>query len=114
VKLLILGGTTFLGRALTDASLEKGHDVALFNRGRTNPELYPDGERLRGDRGRDLSALDGREWDAVIDTSGYVPHLVRASCAALAASGCYCFVSSISVYDDFSRRREECARVPRR
>jgi 2'-hydroxyisoflavone reductase len=107
VKLLILGGTKFLGRALTDASLERGHELTLFNRGQTNPELYPDVERLNGDRSDDLGVLDGRKWDAVVDTSGYVPRVVRASSERLAGSGRYCFVSSISVYADFSRPLDE-------
>jgi 2'-hydroxyisoflavone reductase len=103
VKLLILGGTKFLGRAATDAATARGHEVTLFNRGQTNPELFPESEKLIGDREHDLSALEGRTWDAVIDPSGYVPHLVQASAEALADSvGHYLFISSISVYEDFS------------
>ncbi|MGH2996271.1 MAG: NAD-dependent epimerase/dehydratase family protein [Gaiellaceae bacterium] len=100
MKVLILGGTLFLGRHLVEAALARGHEVTLFNRGRTNPELFPEVEKLRGDRdGGDLSALRGREWDAVIDTSGYVPRVVLASAEALADSvGQYTFVSSASVY----------------
>ena len=101
VRLLVLGGTKFLGRATVEAALERGHEVTLFNRGETNPELFPEGEKLRGDRDGDLSALEGREWDAVIDPSGFVPRLVRASAEALQGSvGQYLFVSSISVYDE--------------
>ena len=62
----------------------RDHDVTLFNRGQTNPELFPEAERLRGDRDGDLSALAGREWDAVVDTCGYFPRIVRASAEALA------------------------------
>ena len=99
VKLLVLGGTKFLGRAVVEAALARGHDVTLFNRGRTNPELFPEAEHLRGDRDGDLSALEGRTWDAVVDPSGYVPRVVRASAELLApAVGHYTFVSSISVY----------------
>ena len=102
MKLLILGGTKFLGRAATEAALSRGHEVTLFNRGETNPELFPEAEKLHGDRQSDLSALEGRSWDAVLDPSGYVPQVVRSSAEALADSGHYLFVSSVSVYDDFS------------
>ena len=101
MRLLVLGGTKFLGRAAVEAALERGHEVTLFNRGETNPELFPDAEKLRGDRDSDLSALEGREWDAVIDPSGFVPRVVRASAELLRGSvGHYVFVSSISVYDE--------------
>src|SRR5215210_3458730 len=73
VKLLVLGGTKFLGRATVEAALARDHEVTLFNRGETNAELFPEAEKLRGDRTQDLSALDGRAWDAVVDPSGYVP-----------------------------------------
>ena len=103
MKLLVLGGTKFLGRAAVAAALEGGHEVTLFNRGETNPELFPEAEKIRGDRTGDLSELDGREWDAVIDPSGYFPHVVRRSAEALSSStGRYLFVSSVSVYADFS------------
>jgi 2'-hydroxyisoflavone reductase len=99
VRLLVLGGTKFLGRAAVEAALERSHELTLFNRGETNPELFPDAEKLRGDRDGDLSALEGREWDAVIDPSGYLPRVVRASAELLKGSvGQYVFVSSISVY----------------
>lgn len=98
MRLLILGGTLFLGRHLVDAALARNHTVTLFNRGQTNPELFPEVEKLRGDRDGDLSALEGRRWDAAIDTSGYVPRLVRASAELLAgAVEHYTFVSSLSV-----------------
>jgi 2'-hydroxyisoflavone reductase len=111
MRLLVLGGTAFLGRAIVDAALSEGHELTLFNRGRTNPELYPEVERLIGDREGDLAALRGRRWDVVIDTCGYVPHVVRASAEALADCGLYCFVSSISVYADFSRPMDEGSAV---
>ena len=96
MRLLVLGGTKFLGRAAVEAALARGHEVTLFNRGETNPELFPEAEKLRGDRdGRPLERSKGREWDAVLDPSGYVPRLVRASAEALAGSvGHYLFVSS--------------------
>jgi 2'-hydroxyisoflavone reductase len=102
MQLLILGGTLFLGRHLVDAALSRGHEVTLFNRGRTAPELFPDVEQLRGDRELGLGALQGRRWSAVLDTSGYLPRIVRASAAALAdVVEHYVFVSSISVYGRF-------------
>jgi nucleoside-diphosphate-sugar epimerase len=99
MKILVLGGTIFLGRHLVEAALARGHGVTLFNRGQHNPDLFPDVEKLRGDRTGDLDALRGRKWDAVVDTCGYVPRVVRASAQRLAeAVGHYTFISSISVY----------------
>lgn len=111
MKILLLGGPRFLGRAVTDAALAGGHDVTFFNRGTTSPELYPQVARIVGDRGGDLSSIQGGAWDAVIDTSGYLPHAVRASADALTGSGRYCFVSSISVYADFSQVNDESSPV---
>lgn len=102
MKVLLLGGPRFLGRALADAALERGHELTFFNRGRTNASLYPEVERIVGDRDGGLDGLGGRTWDVVIDTCGYLPRVVRASAEALAGSGHYCFVSSISAYADFS------------
>ena len=104
MRLLILGGTKFLGRAVAEAALARAHELTLFTRGQTNADLFPEAEHLHGDRTQDLSALEGRRWDAVVDTSGYVPHVVRASAEVLSpATEHYAFVSSISVYPDFSR-----------
>jgi 2'-hydroxyisoflavone reductase len=101
MDLLILGGTRFLGRYLVEAAQEDGHRVTLFNRGLSGPDLFPEVETIKGDRDGDLSALRGRRWDAVIDTCGYVPRVVRASAGLLAdAVDHYTFVSSISVYSD--------------
>jgi 2'-hydroxyisoflavone reductase len=101
LRLLILGGTKFLGRAAAEAALARGYEVTLFNRGLTNPELFPEVEKLHGDRDGDLAALGGREWDAVIDPSGFVPRVVRATAELLRGSiGHYVFVSSISVYSE--------------
>jgi 2'-hydroxyisoflavone reductase len=102
LKLLVLGGTKFLGRAIAEAALARGDELTLFTRGRTNPELFREAEHLHGDRDGDLAALAGRRWDAVLDTSGYVPRLVRESAELLRDSGRYVFVSSVSVYADFS------------
>jgi 2'-hydroxyisoflavone reductase len=103
VRLLVLGGTKFLGRAIVEAALRRGDDVTLFNRGTTNPELFPGVAKLRGDRSGDLSSLAGGEWDVVVDPSGFVPHVVRDSAELLRhAVGHYVFVSSISVYAGFA------------
>ena len=108
MRLLVLGGTAFLGRALVAAALERGHEVTLFNRGRTNPELFPEAERLRGDRNEDLSALEGREWDAVVDVATFLPRAVRLATEALRDRvDRYVFVSSISAYADFSTPASE-------
>ena len=99
MELLIIGGTRFLGRALVDEARAAGHTLTLFNRGRSNPALYPDVEQLHGDRDGGLAALAGRRWDAVIDTCGYVPRVVRAAAAFLApAVEHYTFISTMSVY----------------
>ncbi len=101
MKILVLGGTVFLGRHIVEAALERGHEVTLFNRGQHNPDLFPTVEKLRGDRDGELSALQGRQWDAVIDTSGYLPRVVRQSAEALKdATNLYVFISTISVYAD--------------
>jgi nucleoside-diphosphate-sugar epimerase len=110
VRLLVLGGTLFLGRHAVEAALADGHEVTLFNRGRTAPDLFPEVERIRGDRAEDLSGLAARDWDAVLDTSGYLPRVVRASVETLERRvGRYAFVSSISVYADLSAPVEEDA-----
>jgi nucleoside-diphosphate-sugar epimerase len=112
VKLLILGGTMFVGRHLVEAALARGHEVTIFNRGQHNPELFPEVEKLRGDRDGDLGALRGRRWDAVVDTSGFVPRLVRDSAKLLAdAVGLYVFISSVSVYADHSQPADEDSKV---
>lgn len=101
MRMLVLGGTKFVGRHVVEAALARGHEVSIFNRGRTAPGLFPGTEGLKGDRDGDLSALGGRRWEAVVDTSGYVPRLVRATAELLSgAVGRYVFVSSISVYRD--------------
>ena len=93
----------FLGRHLVDAALVRGHEVTLFNRGVNNADLYAEIEKLRGDRSGDLTALRGRSWDAVIDTSGYLPWQVRASAGLLAdVVQHYTYISSLSVYPEFS------------
>jgi 2'-hydroxyisoflavone reductase len=106
MRILMIGGTVFLGRHLVEAALERGHEVTLFNRGQHNPELFPETEKLRGNRDGDLAALDGRTWDAVIDTCGYYPRIVRQSAERLSSlAGHYTFISSISVYASFRQPR---------
>lgn len=108
MRILLLGGPKFLGRAVIDAALARGHEPTLFNRGTTGADLYPELERITGDRDGGLDALRGREWDAVVDTSGYLPRLVRASAELLAgAAPHYVFVSSISVYASFAEVVDE-------
>lgn len=98
----MLGGTVFLGRAIVEAALARGHTVTTFTRGRSNPGLFAGAvKQLHGDRRSDLSALDSGTWDAVVDTCGYFPTDVSTSAALLAGrAGTYAFISSVSVYDD--------------
>jgi nucleoside-diphosphate-sugar epimerase len=100
MRLLILGGTIFLGRDVAAEALARGHDVTLFHRGRHGADLFPEAEHLRGDRTGDLGALRGRRWDAAVDTSGFHPDHVAASSALLAAAGVehLAFVSTCNVY----------------
>jgi 2'-hydroxyisoflavone reductase len=98
VRILVLGGTVFVGRHIVDAALARGHEVTLFNRG-TRAGLFAGVEELHGDRDGGLDPLRGRSWDGVVDTSGYLPRVVGASAQLLAdASPHYTFISSISVY----------------
>jgi 2'-hydroxyisoflavone reductase len=104
MRLLILGGTIFLGRHLVEAALARGHQVTVFNRGRHYPTAFPQVERLQGDRRGDLEVLQGRSWDAVVDTSGHVPRVVEKSARLLAgAVGHYTFISSVFAYKGFPR-----------
>ena len=104
LKILILGGTSFIGPYQVQYALDRGHTVTLFNRGRTNPGLFPTVEKLIGDRTGDVSALQGRSWDVVIDNSATDPTWVTRT-AQLLAPTCkrYYFVSTRSVYYDVSR-----------
>ncbi|MEZ4730122.1 MAG: NAD-dependent epimerase/dehydratase family protein [Caldilineaceae bacterium] len=104
MRLLIIGGTVFVGRHLVEVALARGHTVTLFNRGRHNPDLFPTVEKIHGDRDGELDRLAGRQWDAVIDTCGYVPRVVQASATQLAEQVAhYTFISTISVYPDYSK-----------
>lgn len=102
MRILIIGGTVFLGREIAAQALGRGHAVTLFNRGKSDPDYLPEAERILGDRDGGLDALAGRTWDAVIDTCGYVPRVVGASSRFLAGSvGHYTFISTLSVYSGF-------------
>jgi 2'-hydroxyisoflavone reductase len=113
VRLLVLGGTAFLGRAVVEAALARGDKVTLFNRGVTNPELFPEAERLRGDLGSNVDALSGGVWDAVIDLDPVtLPRHVRGYASLLAeAAGRFVFVSTISVYADVAQPIDERSAV---
>ncbi len=101
MKILIIGGTRFVGRHLVAAALARGHEVTLFNRG-NHPSDFPV-ETIRGDRNHDLEKLKGRRWDAVVDTCGFLPSAVTASAQVLSdAVDLYVFISSQSVYADVS------------
>ncbi|HET8783274.1 MAG TPA: NAD-dependent epimerase/dehydratase family protein [Pyrinomonadaceae bacterium] len=102
MKLLVIGGTRFVGRHFVTAAVGRGHEVTLFNRGTQAP--VEGVETIQGDRHRDLAKLEGRRWDAVLDMCGFLPRAVKASAEALRNSvDVYVFVSSISVYADVSR-----------
>lgn len=103
MRILVLGGTSFVGRAIVADALAGGHAVTTLNRGRTGPDV-PGVEAVRGDRGHDggLGALHGRSFDAVVDPSGLVPADVLRTARLLApGTGFYAFVSSVSVYPDW-------------
>jgi len=100
-RILVLGGSRFVGLHFVGAALAAGHHVTLFNRGRSAPGVFPAAEELIGDRTGDLSALHGRRFDAVVDTWGKAPGPVQRTCALLAErTGQYVYISSTSVYDD--------------
>ena len=115
MRILVLGGTRFLGRHFVEVARARGHELTLFNRGRTNAELHAGVERIMGDRDGGLGALAGRTWDAVVDPAGFFPRLVGASARTLAGcAGQYLFVSSISVYaEPIARGCDESAPVAR-
>jgi len=103
LRILVLGGTGFIGPHMVREALRRGHEVELFNRGRTNNDIFPDLKHYQGDRDGGLAVLDGGRWDAVVDNSGYVPRVVADSAALLEpAAAHYLFVSTVSVYGDFS------------
>lgn len=101
MKVLIIGGTRFLGKALVAEAMKRGHEITLFNRG-TNKEIFPEVEHLIGDRDSDLSLLKNRKWDVAIDTCGFAPHQIKKAAAVLGDNiEYYTYISSISVYKDW-------------
>src|SRR5512147_902973 len=108
LKILILGGTRFIGLHMTSLALERGHTLTFFNRGKTHTDRFPDIERIQGDRNGQIDGLEGRKWDVVIDNSGYVPRHARLTAEMLAPNvRQYIFTSSISVYPNFAQPRDE-------
>jgi 2'-hydroxyisoflavone reductase len=113
LRMLIMGGTGFFGPAVVEEAVRRGHSMTLFNRGKTNPHLFPDLEKLKGDRNTgDLEALRGRAFDVIIDTSGYVPSHVEAVASMMADSARqYVFFSTCGVYADHSVPADESSPV---
>ena len=105
VRILVFGGTRFLGRAIVEIALARGHALTLFHRGRSNASLWPEAEHVIGDRETELHRLEKRTFDAVIDTSAFEVFTVRKAARAVGAVP-YIFVSSISVYEDAARMGE--------
>lgn len=117
MDILMLGGTSFIGRAIVEDLLARGHTPTIFSRGRTGADLFPGVERLVGDRDTgDYAALEGRSWDAVVDVTAYVPrHVAQAATALTGHDGQYLFVSTGLVYDHAAAGvalTETCPRVP--
>ena len=102
MRLLVIGGTHFVGRHAVERAVQRGHEVTVFHRGGSEPDAgFPEVEHLHGDRDGGLEQLKAGSWDAVLDTCGYVPRVVRDSASLLAdTAGHYTFVSSLSVYPD--------------
>jgi 2'-hydroxyisoflavone reductase len=113
MRILIIGGTRFVGRHIVTAALARDHEVTVFHRGQTHADLFPQVEHLIGNRDGGLAPLHDRVWEAVIDTCGYVPRIVRQSTELLASSVAqYTFISSISVYaEDAPAGMDEAAPV---
>jgi len=100
MKLLVIGGTQFVGKSIVESALERNHEVTLFNRGKTNPDFFKETEKIIGDRENldDLKKLKGQHWDAVIDTCGYFPQIVKQSAEVLKDQvHLYAYISSMSV-----------------
>jgi nucleoside-diphosphate-sugar epimerase len=100
MKLLVIGGTRFSGRALAGLALERGHEVTLFHRGSGSDDPWPDAEHIHGDRHGEIGLIEGRRFDAVVDTCGYVPREIRESGALVPGVEVYAFVSSLSAHID--------------
>lgn len=103
MKLLVIGGTSFVGRAFVEEALEGDHEITLLHRGKTGADLFPELEHVLGDRATDLGKLGDRHWDAVYDSSGFLPRVVRASTEFFRDRATqYQFISTISVYEDWA------------
>lgn len=101
MRILIVGGTRFVGRHIAEAALEAGHELTLLHRGQSGPDALPDAEHLLTDRNDDLSALDGRSFDATVDTCAFWPRQVRSLAEALGdRGGRHVYISSVSAYAD--------------
>jgi 2'-hydroxyisoflavone reductase len=106
MRVLVIGGSSFVGRHFVQSALDRGHELTLFNRGKTDPDAFPGAEHVTGDRNGDLSELAGRSWDATVDVCAYVPAQVRLLLESLGdRAGHYTFISTISVY----RRPDEAS-----
>src|SRR3954469_3705216 len=101
MRILVIGGSSCVGRHIVQNALDRGHEVTLFNRGKTDPDAFPTAEHVTGDRNGDLSELAGRSWDATVDVCAYVPKQVRTLLETLGdRAGHFTFISTISVYGD--------------
>lgn len=106
MKILVLGGTSFVGRHLVEAAVKNGHEVVLFNRGKTNPEVFKQLRHIQGDRRKDAEKLGKEEWNAVLDTCAYSPQDLHPVISVLKnKTNRYMFISTISVYDDYKKGR---------
>jgi nucleoside-diphosphate-sugar epimerase len=101
MRLLVIGGTVFVGRAVVDAALARGHDVTIFHRGQHGEAAHPDVPHIHGDRVGDIGLVADGGWDAVVDTCGFDAATVASAAAALPDVGHYAFVSSVSAYRDW-------------
>ncbi|NBO68896.1 MAG: NAD-dependent epimerase/dehydratase family protein [Bacteroidetes bacterium] len=112
MHMLIIGGRQFLGRTIIEQAILDGHTITMFNRGKTNPEYIPEGVQIiLGDRMNELHLLDDLQVDCIIDTCGYIPSIVEQSAKYFSQKGgLYCFISTLSVYDDLSGSNDEHGR----
>ncbi|WP_298826914.1 NAD-dependent epimerase/dehydratase family protein [uncultured Planococcus sp.] len=101
MKVLVLGGTSFVGRHMVEELVSKGHEVILFNRGKSNPGLFPNLKKIKGDRRKDAAKIGDEKWDAVLDTSAYTPADLQPIMENIRTDH-YTFISTISVYNDFT------------
>lgn len=99
MRILIIGGTRFVGRHIAQAATDAGHDLTLFHRGKSGPDLFPTATHVLGDRNGDLAELRSGNWDATVDVSAYLPRQVRALADALdGRGGRHQYISTVSVY----------------